>query len=126
MSAIDEPLELDPVAVDPFAAEFVLRAPELLADLTRAGELVASDVHVALTLGRIAGVSDVEVLRVTAMAVAAARQGHAFVELEAGEAERARASNELVGGTDGDGAHPLRLDGSRLYLDRYWREERRV
>jgi exodeoxyribonuclease V alpha subunit len=126
MSAIDEPLELDPIAVDPFAAEFVLRAPELLADLSRAGELVASDVHVALTLGRIAGVSDVEVLRVAALAVAAARQGHAFVELEVGAAERARACGELVGGTEEDGARPLRLDGNRLYLDRYWREERRL
>jgi exodeoxyribonuclease V alpha subunit len=126
MSAIDEPLDLDPVAIDPFGADFALRAPEPLAELSRTGELIAADVHVALTLGRIASVTDVEVLRLCALAVAAARQGHAFVQLEADDAERARACVELVGGTENTDPRPLRLDGTRLYLDRYWREERRL
>lgn len=126
MSAIDEPLESGPATIDPFAAEMALRAPEPLADLTRTGDLVASDVHVALTLGRIAGVSDIQVLRAAAQAVAAARQGHAFVELETEAAEHTRACGALVGGTGQDGVRPLHLDGNRLYLDRYWREERRL
>src|SRR5690606_31787319 len=36
------------------------------------------------------------------------------------------AASPLVGGDDEDGARPLRRDGTRLYLDRYHRYERRV
>ena len=120
MSAIDEPLERDP-----FGPELALRAPEPLASLNRAEVVVAADIHVASTLGRITGVGDPEVLRCVALAVAAVRQGHAFVELEPVDAERMRACPGLV--SDG-GAQPapLRLAGARLYLDRYWREEQRL
>ncbi len=120
MSAVEEPLEFDP-----FAAELALRAPEPLAGLNRAEILIASDIHVASTLGQITGVSDAEILRCVALAVAAARQGHAFFELEDEDEQRMRGSTALIGADESQPA-PLRLDGARLYLDRYWREERRL
>jgi exodeoxyribonuclease V alpha subunit len=119
MSAIEPPPERDP-----FGPDLALRAPEPLAALNREELLVAADVHVASTLARIAGVDQPEVVRCVALAVAAARQGHAFIELEPPDAELVRASTALVG--DADAATPLRLEGTRLYLDRYWREERRL
>ena len=120
MSAIEQPPERDP-----FGPELALRAVEPLAALNREELLIASDVHVATTLGQIAGVADPEVMRCVALAVAAARQGHAFYELDAPDAERLRSCTALVG-TEADAVAPLRLDGARLYLDRYWREERRL
>ncbi len=110
---------------DPFAAELALRAPEPLAALNREGILLAADIHVALTLTRLAGVSDPVALRCAALTVAAARQGHTFLQLDDTEAEQLHAFPSLVASADGPPA-PLRLAGTRLYLDRYWREERRL
>ena len=120
MSAVPEPPERDP-----FGPELALRAPEPLAALNRGELLIAADVHVASTLGRIAGVADPEIMRCVALAVAAAREGHAFFELEPSDAALMGACAELVG-TSADAVAPLRLEGTRLYLDRYWREERRL
>ncbi len=127
MSALEDPRE-QPLALDPFAADLALRAPEPLAELNRSEILLAADVHVAETLGRVAGVSDPEVLRCVALTVAAAREGHAFVELEPADAELMRRQHgaRRRGGSDRDQTRPLRLSGSRLYLDRYWREEQRL
>src|ERR1700761_1310437 len=91
MSALEEPLELDP-----FAAELALRAVEPLAELNRTEVLIASDIHVASTLGRITGIGDPEILRCVALAVAAARQGHAFAELGSDDAELMRGCGSLV------------------------------
>ncbi len=121
MSTVDEPRELDR-----FAPELPLRAPEWLAEPIAAGDLLASDVHVALTLGRISEVGDHDVLLAAARAVAAARLGHSFVELAPEVAARAAASEALVADANPDTVRPLRLIGNRLYLDRYWREERRL
>ena len=119
----------EPLALDPFAAELALRAPEPLAEFNRAGVLLAADVHVALTLGRVAGVSDPRSCAASRWRSRPRVQGHVFVELESADAELMRASAALVGSTDGsdrDQTRPLRLSGTRLYLDRYWREERRL
>jgi exodeoxyribonuclease V alpha subunit len=127
MSALEDPREQ--LALDPFTADLALRAPEPLAKLNRAEILLAADVHVASTLGRVAAVSDPEVLRCVALTVAAAREGHAFVELEPADVDRVRASTALVAGigdSNREETRPLRLSGSRLYLDRYWREEQRL
>ncbi|MDE3133798.1 MAG: AAA family ATPase, partial [Acidobacteriota bacterium] len=110
---------------DPFGPELALRAVEPLAALNREELLIAADVHVATTLGRIAGVGDPQALRCVALAVAAARQGHSFFELEPADAELMRSCSSLVG-ADAAATAPLRLVGSRLYLDRYWREEQRL
>jgi exodeoxyribonuclease V alpha subunit len=120
MSALVEPPERDP-----FGPELALRAPEPLALLNQGEALIAADIHVATALGRIADVSDPEALRCVALAVAAARQGHAFLELEPADVELMRSCSSLVG-SDEEAVAPLRLVGSRLYLDRYWREERRL
>ena len=121
MSALDDQYELDP-----FAPELPLRVPESLAAPVAAGELLACDVHVALTLGAIADVEDQKVLEAAARAVSAARQGHSFVELAAETAAHVARCERLIGDSDADKVRPLRLIGSRLYLDRYWREERRL
>ena len=127
MSALEDPRE-QPLALDPFAPELALRAPEPLAALNRGEILLAADVHVAETLGRVAGVDDPEVLRCVALTVAAAREGHAFVELEPADAELVQAAGAalVAGGAAPDETRPLRLSGTRLYLDRYWREEQRL
>ena len=122
MSARVVELELER---DPFGPELALRAPEPLALLNQGEALIAADVHVATALGRIADVSDPEALRCVALAVAATRQGHAFLELEPADVELMRSCTSLVGG-DEEAVAPLRLVGTRLYLDRYWREERRL
>ncbi len=120
MSALPEPPERDP-----FGPELALRAPEPLAELNRSEELIAADVHVATTLGQLGEVADPRILRCIALVVAAARQGHAYFELEPADAELMRTAVALIA-AEPSATAPLRLDGSRLYLDRYWREERRL
>jgi exodeoxyribonuclease V alpha subunit len=138
VSVLDAALTPDPAeqeaALDPFAFELALSAPQALRALNRSGTLEAADIHVARTLGKIAGVSDEEVLLAVAMTVAAARAGHAFLDLGAAAASTDRdqawiarvAASETLIDSSGEGQAPLRLDGMKLYLDRYWREERRL
>jgi exodeoxyribonuclease V alpha subunit len=136
-----------------FDMELALRAPEHLGEFNRAGVLAAADVHVAVELGRLAGVSDPAALLAVALAVRAPRLGNVFVDLAtvsrtatvedapgdqvsglrwpqpSGWLERVRALSRLVALGDEvtpEDVRPLRLIGSRLYLDRYWREERQL
>lgn len=131
---------------DPFDQRLVVAASGLLRQFNRAGVIEAADVHVARTLGRLAGETDESVLLAAALAVRGLRLGHVLVPLEriAGtaavdtdepvdlsalpwpEPEQwiARvASSDLVTGA---GPRPLRLDGSALYLDRCYAEETEV
>ena len=107
-----------------------------LAELNLAGVLAAADVHVATRLGRIGRESSPEVLLAVALAVRAVRHGSVCVDLagagelvdrllgEPGRVEwpapdewrRAVAASPLTGSA-------LRLDGTLVYLDRYWEEE---
>ncbi len=137
--------------VDPRDVRRAVHAPGLLRTFNAAGVLAAADVHVAVRLGRLASVDDEEVLLAAALAVRGPRLGHVRVDLAtiretvaldgeealdatllpwpAADAWRARvAACDLVAvGDDGDGDdRPLRLVDTALYLDRYWREERRV
>jgi exodeoxyribonuclease V alpha subunit len=136
---------VDPLdEVDPFDVRFVARAEGLLRTFNVAGALGAADVHVAMRLGRLCGEADERVLLAAAFAVRGPRLGHVCVDLASvatnvvveGEAAAdlsslpwpepsswvaAVAGSPLVGED-----RPLRLDGTRLYLDRYWREERQV
>ncbi len=127
-------------------------APRPLRAFNDAGVLRAADVHVALRLLALGGEADMNVALAAALAVRGPRLGHVFVDL-ATIAERATVDDadepaalpELpwppvdawtralaasaivaVGEDDGGPAQPLRLVGSRLYLDRYWREERQI
>ncbi len=143
---LPEPLDLFDVRIA-HGASGALRA------FNEAGVLAAADVHVARRLGALADESVEDVLLAVALAVRAPRLGHVFVEL-ATIAERATAETEqavdldalpwpaslddwlaLIGASElvevgedvsAETPSPLRLVGSRLYLDRYWREELRI
>jgi exodeoxyribonuclease V alpha subunit len=136
---------------DAFDIRRVPRATGLLREFNDAGVLVAADIHVALRLADLADEGDESVLLATALAVRAPRIGHVHVDLsriretaavDAEEpvdlstlawpapdywVERVCASPLVgVGDEPTTPERPLRLVGSWLYLDRYWREERQV
>jgi exodeoxyribonuclease V alpha subunit len=135
---------------EPFDAARALDAPEPLRSFNDIGVLSAADVHVSLALCELAGVVDGAVRLAVALAARAPRLGHVFVDLETVRDTAAVESDEvvdlsalpwpepqawvsavstaaeLIATGDDDDRRPLRLLGSRLYLDRYWREERQV
>jgi exodeoxyribonuclease V alpha subunit len=120
------------------------------------GVLSAADVHVATRLAGLVEERNESVQLAAALAVRGPRLGHVFVDLDTiGETATVDSdasddggsvdiaalpwpatqswiadvgASELValGEDDPVGNRPLRLLGSRLYLDRYWREERVV
>jgi exodeoxyribonuclease V alpha subunit len=137
------------VIEDAFDVRRALQAPALLRAFNDAGVLEAADIHVARRLAGLGGGAEPEVELAAALAVRAPRLGHVYVDLatvrdtatveaevpvdlsalpwpEPGDWTRALAASALAAvGEDGEPAdRPLRLVGSRLYLDRYWREER--
>ena len=111
----------------------------MLRDFNQAGVLVAADVHVAARLTDDAGREPTSPWQLAcALVVRAVRSGSVCLDLtevrdEVGEegAElawpdlddwlAALAASPLLGAP-----HPLRLEETRLYLDRYWREEEQV
>jgi exodeoxyribonuclease V alpha subunit len=121
-------------------ARLVIGAAGLLREFNEAGVLAPADVHVARRLAQLAGESDEAVQLAAALAVRGPRLGHVCVDLATIRdtatvdveepvdlsalpwpedwLARVRRSG-LLGG-------PLQLEGSVLYLDRYWREERQV
>ncbi|MDP8969713.1 MAG: exodeoxyribonuclease V subunit alpha, partial [Actinomycetota bacterium] len=135
---------------DPHDASRVEAGPDLLRGFNEAGVLGPGEVHVAATLGRLSGENDPQVLLGVALAVRAPRFGHVCADLATvretvtadedvlGDLERlpwpsAAVWPELVArsalvavGPEAAGGRPLRLIAARLYLDRYWRYERRV
>jgi exodeoxyribonuclease V alpha subunit len=149
-TAVEPAAPLSTAFADPCDARLALRAPGLLGIFNAAGVLNAADVHVALRLGRFGNEVDETVLLAAALAVRAPRLGHVHVDLatvrhtatvdvdvpvdlqtlpwpevEAWVEVVAR-SAVVATGEDAPGDRPLRLIGSWLYLDRYWREERQV
>jgi exodeoxyribonuclease V alpha subunit len=140
-----------PPAVGEFAPTLALGAPEPLRSFNEIGVLSAADVHVARTLAELGGGAEVSVQLAIALAVRAPRLGHVFVDLSTVRETAAVESEEIVDlselpwpapsdwisavqrsptlvavGDDSPAELPLRLVGPRLYLDRYWREERQV
>ena len=137
-------------ALDPFDVRLALGAPGLLRAFNTAGLLSPADVHVALRLSDLAGAADPEVALAAALAVRGPRMGHVYVDLATIRHTAAVESEEPVElsalpwpevsrwvaglaasglaavGEEGGADRPLRLVGTRLYLDRYWREERRL
>ena len=140
------------VEVDTHDARRARHAPGLLRTFNDSGVLSAADVHVARGLAELAGQQDDLVALGAAFAVRGPRLGHVLVDLatirstaavdsdepvdlsalpwpEPGAWVRSLAASPLVAvgeDTEPDAARPLRLVGSTLYLDRYWREEREV
>ena len=126
-----------------------IRARGLLADFNAAGVLIAADVHVATTLGRLCEESNDDVLLAAALTVRAVREGSVCLDLAeprrgAGDVDdpadlaalpwpepsawlAACARSPLIAvGIDAPAGRPLRLIDDLLYLDRYWREEQLV
>ena len=124
--------------------------PGCCATFNDAGVLAAADVHVALRLAGLGGEDDEQVALAAALAVRAPRLGHVYVDLATirdtatvdadepvdlsalpwprvgGVDRRLEASPLVAVGEDARESRPLRLVGTSLYLDRYWREERQV
>jgi exodeoxyribonuclease V alpha subunit len=136
--------------VDGFVPRLALSAGGLLRTFNDAGALGAADVHVAVALGRLVSEADERVLLAVAFAVRAPRLAHVYTDLatihhtvtvdvdvpvdlaalpwpEPAGWMAAVGSSPLVSvGIDGADDRPLRLVGTHLYLDRYWREERQI
>jgi len=130
---------------DPYDVRLACVAPEPLRAFNEAGVLSSADVQVARRLAALGEVDDPAVLLALALAVRAPRLGHVLVDLGTIRGTVAVDTEELIdlaalGWPEPDDwvarvatctlvtdmPHPLRLDGSRLYLDRYWHEEREV
>jgi exodeoxyribonuclease V alpha subunit len=137
------------MALDRLDAQSVLGLPPngLLAQFNRAGVLMAADVHVASMLARLGWDVDELVALAAALAVRAPRVGHVLVDLatvrETATAdaedeadlsglpwpalelwtEHVASSPAVSVGDGGPDDRPLRLVGTGLYLDRYWRDE---
>ena len=129
---------------EPFDARVALGAGGLLRTFNEADVLSAADVHVGLRLGRLCGEVSEPALLAAAFAARAPRLAHVCTDL-ATVRERVAVDTDLpvdvaaLPWPDVDewlatltpsplvADHgPLRLVGTRLYLDRYWREERQV
>jgi exodeoxyribonuclease V alpha subunit len=136
---------------DRFDARRAGRARGLLDAFNAVGVLSAADVHVAQRIATLLGEEHDAVILAAALAVRGPRLGHVFVDLAtvretasvdtdepvdlgalpwpdpASWRETVAASGLVAVGEDGQPAdRPLRLVGTRLYLDRYWREERQT
>ena len=133
-----------PDAPDAFDAQVALGVADPLRAFNQAGILSASDVHVAQRLARLAGSADDAVTLGAAFAARAPRLGHVCVDLadihatastdtdtpvdiaslpwpDASGWTARMAASALVGVE-----RPLHLEGSTLYLDRLWSDERQV
>ncbi|MFV0426555.1 MAG: exodeoxyribonuclease V subunit alpha [Beutenbergiaceae bacterium] len=110
-----------------------------LAELNLSGLLTAADVHVAVRLARLGECEDVDVLTAVALAVRAVRHGSVCFDLEraadvlpdqpwptATSWTKVLLDSSLVRQPGSDEVTPLVLDGTLLYLDRYWLEEGQV
>ena len=129
-----------------------VRSP-LLEQFHRSGVLGLADVHTAEALGRIGGERDERVLLAAALTVRALQSGSVCLDLTTATAidlpdddalaeptalarlpwpelvgwtDAVRASVLVAGPDDVGAARPLRLSGTLLYLERYWRQEESV
>lgn len=136
--------------IDRFDGLRARSAEGLLAAFSEVGVLAAADVHVARCLTTLCGEHDDQVLLAAALAVRAPRLGHVHVDLASIRTTVSVDSDEPVDldalpwpevtawvaaverstvagvGEDDPMVAPLRLRGTRLHLDRLWRDERSV
>jgi exodeoxyribonuclease V alpha subunit len=124
-------------------ARIARQATGLLREFNAAGIVTAADVHVAVRLGTLGGESEESTLLAAALAVRAPRLGHVCVDLAtisstassdldtpvdlqslpwpSPDRWQALERSPLVGASG-----PLHLEGTTLYLDRYWSLECQV
>ena len=131
--------------LDPYDVGLATRAGGVRCrTFNEAGVLRAADVHVARRLGALTGTDDDAVLLAAALAVRCPRLGHVCVDLTTIASTASTETEEQVDlhALPWPGAEewldrlrisplvgedrPLRLEGARLYLDRYWSAECRV
>jgi exodeoxyribonuclease V alpha subunit len=143
---------VDPLEVDPLDVRRAVHAPGLLREFNEAGVLAAADIHVARRFAALGGsVPSDDALLAAALAVRGPRLGHVCVDLSTIRESAAVDTEQTVdlsglpwpdvepwlvrvgewplvavGEEVAAPDRPLRLIGPTLYLDRYWREERRV
>jgi exodeoxyribonuclease V alpha subunit len=140
-----------PAEPDRFDVRRARHAPGLLRPFNHVGVLSAADVHVAVRLAELGGDDDPSVALAAALAVRGPRLGHVYVDLATIPDTATVDSDEpvdlsalpwpatddwtgrlgasalvTVGEDDPASGRPLRLVGTWLYLDRYWREERQI
>ncbi|TCM34424.1 exodeoxyribonuclease V subunit alpha [Kribbella sp. VKM Ac-2568] len=124
--------------VDEFDSTLALAATGILRDFNRAGVILAADVHVASRLTKLLAESNESVALACALVARAVRAGSVCLDLTEVRDEVGDDGAELTW-PDLDGwlvalaaspllaaSHPLHLEGTRLYFDRYWREEEQV
>lgn len=119
--------------VDSSDRDLALRAEGLLGVANRAGLVSAADVHVASTLGGLAGEADERVLFAAALACRAVRAGSVCVslaEVDTGAADlpwpESEAWTAAVAASPLVKAGLLRWESDLLYLDRYHQQETQV
>jgi exodeoxyribonuclease V alpha subunit len=121
--------------VDAHDRDLALGATGVLRDFNTAGVVTAADVHVATTLGRLAGEPDQSVLLAVALAVRAVRHGSVCLDLAAvadSLSDLELPWPEPGAWTAAVAASPLcaagvaRLDHDLVYLDRYHEQETQV
>jgi exodeoxyribonuclease V alpha subunit len=124
--------------VDDFDSTLALSATGTLRDFNAAGVLLAADVHVASRLTSMLGETDQSVALACALVARAVRAGSICLDLAEVRDEVGEDGDDLTWPDLDDwlavlaaspvlaAPHPLRLEGSRLYFDRYWREEEQV
>lgn len=124
--------------VDEFDSSLVLTATGMLREFNQAGVLIAADVHVATRLTTMLGESDESVALACALVVRAVRAGSVCLDLTEVRDEVGEDGDDLTWPDPDEWLaaiasspllavpQPLRLEGSLLYFDRYWREEEQV
>ncbi|MCU4186035.1 exodeoxyribonuclease V subunit alpha [Acidiferrimicrobium sp. IK] len=142
-----------PAGLEPADARRAATAPPALAVWNEPAVLTSPDIHVARRLADLAeagGVDHPDAVLGAAFAVRAVRLGHVCVDLASiagtatsdidpgadlallpwpdvgGWLDAMAGSGMAAVGDEDPHPLPLRLVGSRLYLDRYWRQERQV
>ena len=131
--------------VTTYEPALALRATGPLRDFNLAGILSAADVHVAQRLGSLGDETDEAVLLAVALVVRSTRHGSVVVDLASVRDTTVADDEESLGSTELEpvwpdstwtmrcaasplvgAGRPLRMDGSRLWLARYWEQEQQV
>src|SRR5690349_20340646 len=124
--------------VDEFDSTLALGATGILRDFNAAGVLVAADVHVASRLTEMLAERNESVALACALVARAVRAGSVCLDLAAVRDEVGEDGNDLTWPSLTESVtavkaspllaapFPLRLEDTRLYFDRSWREEEQV
>ena len=120
---------------DPRDRRLALGADRRAGPVNAAGLVEAADVHAPDRIGALAGENDDQATLALALAVRSLRHGSVCLDLLAGRPSAppgrscrrtARAGSRAWPASRLAAAGVLRVEGSVLYLDRYWREECQV